>query len=159
MGNQCSGMLMICQPWSCLPCAWPLIYGAREHYIAVWSLACINSMFRGMNKWTTGFVNSLAPGSCGCNFKLVIFKFIPRMSSWNPCWVQDGQRTTAPSTHRDKKSEYSLSVTISNSDLLHGTLHHATKFQAITWFPHISWYDASSWSKPIMENFKVPWMC
>ena len=37
-----------------------------------------------------------------------------------------------------------LSVAISNNEPLHGTLHHATKCQAIMWFPHISWYELLS---------------
>ena len=37
-----------------------------------------------------------------------------------------------------RKCDYWPSVAISNNDLLHGTLHHATKFQAIMWFLHIS---------------------
>ena len=36
------------------------------------------------------------------------------------------------------KCEHWLSVAISTSDLLHGTLHHATDFQAMIWFPQIS---------------------
>ena len=37
-----------------------------------------------------------------------------------------------------RKCEHWLSVAVSNSNPLHGTLHHATKFQAIMWFPCIS---------------------
>ena len=44
--------------------------------------------------------------------------------------------------------EHWLRVAISNSDLLHDTLHHATKFQAAMWFPCISHYVSSSRSKP-----------
>ena len=34
-----------------------------------------------------------------------------------------------------RKCEHSLSVAISYRDLLHGKLHHATKCQAVMWFP------------------------
>ena len=33
---------------------------------------------------------------------------------------------------------FAKSVAILNSDPLHGILHHATKFQAVIWFAHIS---------------------
>ena len=44
---------------------------------------------------------------------------------------QDVQRMTAPSAGRDQKKQTFASVAISNSHPLHGTLHHATKFQAV----------------------------
>ena len=36
------------------------------------------------------------------------------------------------------KCEHWLSVAILNGGRLHGTLHRATKFQAVIWFAHIS---------------------
>ena len=36
------------------------------------------------------------------------------------------------------KCEHWLSVAITTSDPPHGTLHHATDFQAMVWFPHVS---------------------
>ena len=63
-----------------------------------------------------------------------------------------------PRPAKIRKYKLWLSVAISNSDPLHGSLHHATKFQVVMWFPHISWYGSSSWSKPIIKKFKkVPW--
>ena len=59
-----------------------------------------------------------------------------------------------------RKCEHWLSAIISNRDPLHGTLYHATKisghiiisshFTRGVIVPH-------TWSKPIMENLKVPW--
>ena len=55
-----------------------------------------------------------------------------------------------------RKSKHWLSVAISNSDLRHGTLHQATKFQAVMGFPHISLTEYYSWFKPIMDAQKKP---
>ena len=41
-----------------------------------------------------------------------------------------------------RKYKHWLSVAILNGDPLHGTLHHATKLQAIMWFPHISKHES-----------------
>ena len=53
-----------------------------------------------------------------------------------------------------RKYEHWLSVAISNSDPRHGTLHHTTKFQAEMWFPCISKYESSSWSRLMIEKFR-----
>ena len=42
------------------------------------------------------------------------------------------------------KCAHWLSVAISTSDPPHCTLHHATDFQAMMWFPRVSLYESSS---------------
>ena len=48
---------------------------------------------------------------------------------------QSIQRTAAPSAGRNQKMPILAERGHLNSDPLHGTLHHTTKFQAVMWFP------------------------
>ena len=69
---------------------------------------------------------------------------------------QDVQRTTVPSAIRDKKKyEHYLSVAVSYCGPLHGKLHHATKFQAITWFPQVHLSGPSLSWKSSVEHAKI----
>ena len=60
-----------------------------------------------------------------------------RLFDAKPLYKQVVQRTIAPSTGRDQKMR-TLPERFWNIDPLHDTLHHATKFQAVLWFPQIS---------------------
>ena len=64
-----------------------------------------------------------------------------------------------PQPGKIRKCEHTMNADISNSDPLHSTLHHATKFQVMIIFSHflIGVIILQTWSKPIMENFKVLW--
>ena len=52
-----------------------------------------------------------------------------------------------------------LSMTILNNNLLHGTVHHPTKFQADSLKSKSGTSNVilQTWPKPIIENLKVPW--
>ena len=94
-------------------------------------------------------------------------------TGWFLCWYtpplslsyhdykQDVQSLkTAPSTGRDQENpniSWAWPFKI-NSDPLHGTLHHATKFQAVMKFPNMSHFPGSSLSwkfQSSMEHAKI----
>ena len=87
-------------------------------------------------------------------------------SDWKLQWKiykSPATLTTAPSTGRHQwkamfnRTQSWLRMAILNCDLLHGTVHYYAKFQADFWISENGIVVPQTWSKHILNIFKVPW--